>query len=134
MTETQLERKRKVDRERKANRRAEYFKDKKCVRCGSTEGLQLDHIDPSKKKTHRVWNFTQVKREAELKKCQPLCIKCHYKKTAEDIRKMRKKAHGTIDGYVKWRCRCDTCMRIGRGLGSEEYTAGISLDKLDEEE
>jgi 5-methylcytosine-specific restriction endonuclease McrA len=131
MTEAQIERKRKVDRERKSNRRAEYFKDKECVKCGSTEELQLDHIDPSKKKTHRIWNFCDKKRAAELKKCQPLCTECHLEKTIEDIRRMRKNAHGTLNGYVKWRCRCPDCMKVGRTIRSEEYTSGVDIENIE---
>lgn len=111
-----------------AKRRAEFFKDKKCTNCGSTENLELDHKNPANKWKHRIWSYCWKRIKAETKKCQILCRKCHYKKTAEDIRKMRKKAHGTLDGYVKWHCRCEQCMKIGRTLKSEEYTSGINLD------
>jgi 5-methylcytosine-specific restriction endonuclease McrA len=69
-----------------ANRRLEYFKDKKCVKCDSTEDLQLDHIDPKTKISHRIWSWSKKRREEELKKCQPLCKKCHTDKSALENR------------------------------------------------
>lgn len=51
-----------------------------CVRCGSTEDLQVDHKDPSQKVNHRVWSWSAERREAELAKCQVLCRPCHVEK------------------------------------------------------
>lgn len=77
------EAKRKYQREWLANRRAEFFKDKQCL-CGSTDRLELDHIDPSKKITHNIWSWSTPRREAELAKCQVLCYTCHKAKSAKD--------------------------------------------------
>ncbi len=57
----------------------------KCVRCGSKDRLEVDHIDPTSKVTHRVWAMGRAKREAELAKCQLLCRSCHQKKSAPEI-------------------------------------------------
>ena len=75
-----------LDYQRKwmARRRAEYFCGKRCAHCGATEGLQLDHIDPSTKVHHTVWSWRSSRREEELKKCQPLCATCHKRKTAQE--------------------------------------------------
>ena len=60
-----------------------------CVRCGSTDMLEFDHVDPSTKVAPiaRIlmgrWAFV----EEELKKCQLLCRPCHMEKSAEDLRK-----------------------------------------------
>lgn len=65
-----------------ANRRASWFAGKVCTACGSTERLELDHIDPSTKVDSKIWSWAESRRLAELEKCQPLCRDCHYKKTA----------------------------------------------------
>lgn len=76
------ERKREYQREWLANRRANFFADKACVRCGSAEQLELDHIDPEQKVSHRIWSWSQERRDAEIAKCQVLCAECHKAKSA----------------------------------------------------
>lgn len=71
-----------------ASRRAEYFTGKSCVRCNSTEQLELDHIDRTIKITHSIWSWSKVRREAELAKCQVLCRECHKEKTAREESKI----------------------------------------------
>ena len=72
-----------------------------CVRCGSNKELRVDHKDPVKKISHRIWSWSDERREVELKKCQVLCEPCHeakrenglegsYKITRADVRRMRK--------------------------------------------
>lgn len=58
-----------------------------CVRCGSSEDIEIDHIDPSKKVSHRIWSWKEKRYQAEIKKCQPLCGACHKAKTREDYLK-----------------------------------------------
>lgn len=89
-----------------ANRRQSFFKDKSCVKCGSIENLELDHIDPKLKVTHNVWSWTESKRLVELAKCQILCKKCHLEKTIEQMEK--KYIHGTTTMYR--RCKCSICI------------------------
>lgn len=98
---------RKYQREWKAKRRAEWFEGKKCVQCGSTKNLELDHIDPAKKVHHDVWSWAKRRREAELRKCQPLCEKCHMQKTVE-TREVRTD-HGHAGMYQLHDCRCARC-------------------------
>jgi hypothetical protein len=79
-----------------------------CVICGTTEDLQIDHIDPntksftfgSKRPARAVW-------DAELKKCQLLCLEHHKEKTAREWYAARQ--HGTYGMYQKHGCRCDKC-------------------------
>ncbi len=74
----------KYAREWVAKRRAKYFFNKKCIKCNSTEKLELDHIDPSKKVSHSIFSWNEVKRNIELSKCQILCYNCHKKKSKHE--------------------------------------------------
>jgi hypothetical protein len=79
----------------------------KCAACGSTDRLEIDHIDPAKKEcnpTH-LWSLNRETRDVELAKCQVLCHDCHAAKTYAP----RPIVHGTCAGYQKHRCRCDLC-------------------------
>lgn len=64
-----------------AARRAAYFSGKSCAKCGSTEKLELGHVDPTQKVDHKIWSWRVSRREAELAKCQVLCADCHTEKT-----------------------------------------------------
>ena len=78
----------KYQREWVAKRRADFFKDKKCVQCGSTERLELDHIDRETKESHSIWSWSEVRRLAEIAKCQVLCHECHRLKTRKENSKL----------------------------------------------
>lgn len=91
-------------REWVAHQRAEWLEDKSCVRCGSTESLEIDHVDSSTKVDHKVWSWSKERREAELVKCQALCHGCHVDKTAEE----RLRPHGTPGRYEAG-CKCTPC-------------------------
>ena len=67
-----------------AKRRADFFADKICVRCGNDETLELDHIDPAQKVSHNVWSWSAARRDQEISKCQVLCHDCHLAKTVEN--------------------------------------------------
>ena len=93
-------------------RRAAWFAGKTCVRCGSTERLEIDHIDPALKVDHRLWSWSAVRREAELAKCQVLCRPCHLAKSIEggEMPSMISTfQHGTVTMYVRHKCRCPAC-------------------------
>lgn len=87
----------------------------KCEDCGSKHNLQFDHIDASKKSfdLNDIKDGSEKKITKELKKCQLLCAKCHFKKTIknkEHVNKTKSPAnHGTIWMYKKYKCRCDDC-------------------------
>ena len=76
------------------NRKRAFYKDKCCVKCGSKEQLELDHINPAEKVTHRVWSWTEAKRNIEIAKCQVLCKACHLEKTLDE-QKQRKLIEST---------------------------------------
>lgn len=76
----------------------------KCVRCGTTENLEFDHIDP-RIKSFNITNFLSYSKEKiqlELLKCQLLCNECHKKKT------YKPREHGTTRMY-RIGCRCELC-------------------------
>lgn len=80
--------KRKYQREWLKARKDAYFAENgPCIKCGSNENLELDHIDPSKKTTHRIWSWSEARRLHELAKCQILCSSCHKEKTKKDLSK-----------------------------------------------
>jgi hypothetical protein len=80
----------------------------KCVRCGATEDLEFDHIDPSAKSfgvcagLSKAWDVLVE----EAAKCQLLCKPCHVAKGAEDRPEL---AHGSHYVYWYWNCRCGPC-------------------------
>ena len=91
-------------------RRKKWFAENgPCNGCGSPNNLELDHIDPRKKVSHRVWSWSEQRLIEELLKCQILCKKCHKQKTRwQGLAKM---THGTISMYTNLRCRCKACRR-----------------------
>lgn len=108
----------KLMREYKRNwialRRKSYFKDKSCVKCGSKERLELDHINPETKIDHKIWSWKESRRIEELAKCQILCYNCHKEKTTlEKINRQtipeNKWIHGTRNTYLNHKCRCELC-------------------------
>lgn len=78
-----------------AQRRAEWFEGKSCVLCGSTDDLQLDHVDANTKVSHKIWSWSRERREAELAKCRVLCRPCH------DVKSAGERAVGEAHGSVK---------------------------------
>lgn len=84
-----------------------------CARCGSGEELEVDHVDPSMKVDHKVWSWSQVRREAELSKCQVLCRACHKKKNIEEYAMKFPQVHGTWQSYARSynACRCELCTK-----------------------
>lgn len=99
------EKQREYQRQWIARRKAEWFEGKSCVECGSTENLELDHIDPATKITNAIWSWSEERRNAELAKCQVLCHDCHVKKTHIDLDHFQ---HGTPSEYQRG-CRCVPC-------------------------
>ena len=109
-----LDKQRKYAREWAAARRVAWFADKKCVKCGSIQNLQIDHKDPNTKDaslranhTNSIWSWSRERREKELNKCQVLCKSCHKEKTSAERRAHLK--HGMRGMYTKVKCRCTLC-------------------------
>lgn len=99
-------------------RRADFFDGKQCVKCGSTQQLELDHIDREQKVSHRIWSWSADRRNAEIAKCQVLCTDCHREKTVSE---MYRAPCGSESRY-RAGCRCDDC-REAHGIAIREWRA-----------
>lgn len=114
-------------------RRVEWIEENggKCVQCGSTHQLEVDHINHETKVSHRVWSWTLEKRMVELAKCQLLCRSCHYKKTGSE--NFNATEHGTASmfGYRNGHkpCRCEKCREYKR-IEDKKYREKKKLRKV----
>lgn len=94
-----------------AARRAEYMSDKVCVVCGSSDRLEVDHINPTEKllSPGTLWSMARdnPRRMAELAKCQVLCYDHHKEKTIAEANAKRK--HGRT--MYNYGCRCEICYK-----------------------
>lgn len=89
-----------------------YYLGGKCKNCGSTEKLEIDHIDPKTKDftLGSRWHRMSKLNNEELKKCQVLCQSCHIEKTVKERGyKLAKGTHGTLSSYRY--CKCDLCRK-----------------------
>ena len=111
----------------KKRRLIAYYKSilgNKCVSCATTDRLQFDHIDPSTKLfdvTTRIL-YSKKKLDAEVAKCQLLCISCHAKKTHKDNgHNLYEKGHGNVSYYLHEKCRCELCVEAHNEASREHY-------------
>lgn len=97
---------------KRARRQAWIMENGPCRACGSTERLEVDHIDPASKEREidALWLCSEPVRNAELAKCQVLCRKCHEAKNAREgqARMGGPVRCGSYAGYIKG-CRCAEC-------------------------
>jgi 5-methylcytosine-specific restriction endonuclease McrA len=97
------------NKERKRQRRAQLIEmlGAVCIRCGTTEDLEFDHVDPSTKRFVVCSNLARRWDELveEALRCQLLCKPCHRTKGAED----RPEAPHGIYRYSDLGCRCGVC-------------------------
>lgn len=111
-----IEQQRKYQRVWLQKRRAEFFKDKKCAVCFSTERLELDHIDRTTKFRNSIWSYSTERQAIELAKCQVLCYWCHKDKT---INENTTQFCGTRASYKRG-CRCVEC-KSANAIRMREY-------------
>lgn len=95
-----------------------------CVKCGSTEALEMDHIDPKTKSftISALWALKDLPMVYdELKKCQLLCEPCHREKSAREASERLEGTwrHGTQYGWQKKKCRCDECGPLWRKFNDD---------------
>lgn len=110
------------------DRRQRFFADKRCVQCQSVDSLELDHIDPTTKVSHKVWSWSEVRFQTEVAKCQVLCHACHLSKTIAQT--------PITNGYVSYRhgtasmydsgCHCGLC-RLRHKYRVAAWRSSVSL-------
>lgn len=97
-----------------------------CSHCGSTNGLQFDHKDPTSKQLEisraiiSAWSWERL--SFELDKCQLLCYEHHLEKSKIEgslggipWNKIVNPRHGTSVMYSRpYRCRCAECKQFKR--------------------
>lgn len=78
----------------------------KCVKCGETDNLEIDHIDRTTKTVDvsKFCSMSRAKFMEELKLCQLLCHEHHKQKTSAE---QSVEHGGGLTG--KKNCRCDLC-------------------------
>lgn len=89
----------------------------KCVVCGSTENLEIDHIN-KKDKSFQItqrWSVPIDIYDKELAKCQLLCHQ-HHKEKSDREKDWGKEGygpsdHGTLAFYKNRGCRCKLCKK-----------------------
>jgi hypothetical protein len=81
----------------------------RCVVCGATVDLQIDHVDRSTKAFDigTWWSLRWTTIVEELRKCQCLCRKHHQEKTLRELTGPRE--HGTWAAWRRAKCRCQVC-------------------------
>lgn len=94
----------------------------KCSFCGSEENLQVDHVDnlPDKIPLGKLWGIAFDRLLDELTRCQLLCKSCHDDKSVNECGHGRGLVHGTLNGYKRYGCRCEECVKLYREK-SREY-------------
>lgn len=108
------------------------FLGNKCVLCGDTEQLDIDHIDPETKKFDIMagWSTTINNFEQELSKCQLLCRPCHTAKTLRDLgRANAREVHGTLSSYRY--CKCEKCKKAKSLHSKKHYKKPENAEKLE---
>lgn len=78
----------------------------RCVVCGQTDGLEIDHINPADKTMElaKAWSTSSQRYYGEVAKCQLLCRRHHHAKSAAE----RGVPHGGgLSG--KRNCPCQPC-------------------------
>lgn len=87
-------------------RRAEWFAaNGPCAQCGTIEDLIAASPKPNKPVPHRVWTYSEKRRDAVLAECVVLCRKCYLE------RRWPAPEHGTLARYESrvHGCRCEKC-------------------------
>ena len=113
---------------KKRLRRDQWIKENgPCIRCGSDQRLEVDHIDPAYKtiRISEVWLRSEQVRTVELLKCQVLCHDCHYSKTAKENGWAPKEGMHGLTRYCAG-CRCDIC----RAAKAKEKKAYLARKKM----
>jgi 5-methylcytosine-specific restriction endonuclease McrA len=104
-----------------ARRQAWFDENGPCVKCGSTNNLEADHIDPKTKLyfPRVLWSMSDKnpKKISELAKLQVLCEDCHREKSNAGLATSQ---HGRTM-YENYGCRCDICKEAKRRNNAKRY-------------
>lgn len=97
----------------------------KCVSCGSTENLEFDHKEKSKKSFNitQFWSISKERYDEELAKCQLLCHDCHVAKSFREHdwgKGYGATGHGTSTFYKNYGCRCAECKKAYNKVTREQ--------------
>lgn len=94
----------------------------RCVDCGATDDLHIDHVDPQGKSFEINSNLTLSNPAVrdELSKCQLLCRTHHHLKTARENTGF---THGTINAFMHKKCRCNVCKPVWRAWNDKRNAA-----------
>lgn len=100
----------------------------KCVVCGSTELLEIDHIEYTQKELpiSRLWSVSSVKFWAEIEKCQLLCQNHHLEKTKQENKTRRPITHGKYWAAYKYKCTCQLCQQYKKDVNLKRKKARAS--------
>lgn len=93
-----------------------------CLKCGTTERLEFDHLDPAIKRTSQFLNWAQAAAKVELRRCQLLCYDCHKAKTDENKDRAYRIKHGTLRYALLHGCKCQEC-QIAKSLARKAARA-----------
>ena len=107
-----------------ATRRQAFFDGKECKECKSPHVLELHHIDPDQKVSHRIWSWSETRRNTEISKCEILCESCHMEKTikyCKDRALALPVLHGKASTYRHRACRCLECREAYSVVRREQY-------------
>ncbi len=118
--------------EKAARNRSDWIsKNGPCKHCGSTDNLQVDHIDPKTKDVNlsrKLFFVSKQRMESELLKCQVLCKPCHHKKSCFELPNNGQWIHGP-NCYKRHKCKCRIC-KDGHAKQVREKRARIKAKKL----
>lgn len=92
-----------------------------CVKCQSWDNLQLDHIDPKTKISHKIWSWSDERRLAELAKCQVLCKLCHKAKSDKEISKIGPSGTAWCVGHQNFLELCNFHKDLSKPNGLHQY-------------
>lgn len=77
-----------------------------CFFCGSHDKIEIHHIDPEVKESHKIWSWSDDRIENELRKCVAMCHECHTR--FHQLIKRKALKHGSYSAY-RLGCRCSEC-------------------------
>lgn len=67
-----------------------------CIDCGSSQNLEIDHVDWRTKtiKLNKLWSISKIRFYGELEKCTLRCKPCHTEKSRIDMSEIAKATPG----------------------------------------